>query len=99
MNDIALSSNLFKYITYADDTKLHSILNSFEGSDIRLQSNNINIEFNKISNWLKANKRSLNVKKTKFMTCHIPQKKIEILLLKIDEANIDCVSDFIFEGY
>ena len=29
-------------LTYADDTNLNSTLNSFEGSDIRLQSNNVN---------------------------------------------------------
>ena len=94
INDIALSSNLFEFITYADDTTLTSTLNSFEDSDIRLESNNVNKELNKISNWLKANKLSLNVKKTKFMIFHMPQNKIEeIPLLQIDEANIDCVSD------
>ena len=76
INDIALSSNLFKFITYTDDTTLTSTLNSFEGSNIQLQSNNVNKELNKISNWLKANKLSLNVKKTKFMIFHLPQKKI-----------------------
>ena len=91
INDIALSSNLLKFITYADD--INTTLNSFEGSDIRLQSNNVNKELNKISNWLKANKLLLNVKKTKFMIFHMPQKTIEIPLLQIDGANIDCVSD------
>ena len=75
INDIALSCNLFKFKTYADDTTLHSALNTFEGSDIRLQSNNVNVELDKISNMLKANKLSLNVKKTKFMIFHMPQKK------------------------
>ena len=90
INDIALSSNLFKFINYADDTTRTSTLNSFECSDIR---NNVNKELNKISNWLKANKLSLNVKKTKFMIFHMPQKKTEIPLLQINGANIDCVSD------
>ena len=42
--------------------------------------------------WLKANKLSLNVKKTKFMIFHIPQKKIESPVLQIVGINIECVN-------
>ena len=62
INDIALSSDLFEFITYADDNTLTSPLNNVDGPDGRIKSNSINIEFHKISNWLKSNKLSLNVK-------------------------------------
>ncbi len=63
-----------------------------------MQSENINKELTKISNWLKANKLSLNANKTKFMILHMPQKKIEYPVLQIDGAHIECVNDFNFLG-
>ena len=63
-----------------------------------MRSENINKELTKISNWLKANKLSLNAKKTKFMIFHMPQKKIEYPVLQIDGAYIECVNDFNFLG-
>ena len=58
----------------------------------------LNNELNKINNWLKANKLSLNVKKTKFMIFRKPQKKVEIPVLHIGGENIDCVNNFNFLG-
>ena len=63
------------------------------------QSQNINNELAKICKWLKANKFSLNVKKTKFMIFHMPQKKIESPVLQIDGANIACVNGYNFFRY
>ena len=81
----ALSRDLFECIAYADDTTITSTLNNFDGPCGRIKSNNINIELNNISNWLKANTLSLNIKKTKSMTFHMTQKKVEIPLLQIDK--------------
>ena len=63
INDIALSSDMFQFIMYADDTTITSTLNIFKDQGGRIQNNKINNELNKINNWLKANKLSLNVKK------------------------------------
>ena len=60
-NDIALSSDMFQFVTYADDTTITSTLNTFKDQGGRIQNNKINNELNKINNWLKANKLSLNV--------------------------------------
>ena len=98
INDIALSSDMFKFITYADDTTITSTLNIFKDQGGRIQNNKINNELNKINNWLKANKLSLNVKKTKFMIFRKPQKKVEIPVLHIGGENIDCVNNFNFLG-
>ena len=89
LNDNVHSNNLFTCICYADDTTLTSKLNILDGSVIQSQSNNVNNELTKISNWLKVNKRSINDRKIKFMTFHMPQTKTEIPLLKINrEINI-----------
>ena len=92
INDIALSSDLFKFIIYVDDTTLSSTLNKFQYMDGQSQSQNINNELIKICNWLKANKLSLNVKTTKFMIFHMPQKKRKSPVLQIDWTNIECVN-------
>ena len=70
INDIAQSSAYFKCITYADDTTLNGII--AEQIDI----DNIEMELKNITEWLKMNKLSLNVKKPKAMLFHMPQKKI-----------------------
>ena len=95
INDIALSSDMFQFITYADDTTITSTLNIFKDQGGRIQNNKINNELNKINNWLKANKLSL---KTKFMIFRKPQKKVEIPVLHIGGENIDCVNNFNFLG-
>ena len=52
---------MFQFITYADDTTITSTLNIFKDQGGRIQKNKINNELNKINNWLKANKLSLNL--------------------------------------
>ena len=52
---------MLQFITYADDTTITSTLNIFKDQGGRIQNNKINNELNKINNWLKANKLSLNV--------------------------------------
>ena len=60
INDIVLSSNVFKFNLFADDTSLfYSNENNTEATRI------INIELVKISQWLAANKLSLNIGKSK----------------------------------
>ena len=61
-------------------------------------SSHINKELENISKWLILNKLSLNIKKSKFMVFHMPQKKIIYPTLFIDNVNIDCVDEFNFLG-
>ena len=82
INDIALSSDIFQFVTYADDITITSTLNTFKDQVGRIQNNKINNELNKLSQ---------NVKKTKFMIFRKPQKKVEIPVLHIGGENIDCV--------
>ena len=94
-NDLSLSSKLFEFITYADDTTLSGLLSGkFTDNDIQ----HINSELDNISNWLKINKLSLNVQKTKMMIFHEYQRKVKTPKLKICESEITCVDSFDFLG-
>ena len=86
MNDISKASEIFDFISYADDTTLSSQIHCFgDANDNDNISKNLSSELNKIIEWLKINKLSLNIKKSKFMIFHTPQKKCQnqTLLLKI----------------
>ena len=72
LNDITNASKLCEYILYADDSTLSSTLDS---SNMQLANfNNINVELQKISEWLEVNKLPLNVNKSKYMIFHHPKK-------------------------
>ena len=51
-----------------------------------------------MSRWLNLNKLSLNVKKTKAMAFHMPQKKIIHPNIQINGSNIEFVDNFVFLG-
>ena len=70
-NDLCNASKLFKMIIYADDTTLYSTLDVFANCI----SKNLNLELTKAADWLKLNKLSFNLKKSKFMVFHMPKKK------------------------
>ncbi len=53
-------SKIFYFIFYADDTNLSITLSCFK--NINTINGNINDEVNMISEWLKLNKLSLNIK-------------------------------------
>ena len=95
INDIIFSSDIFKFIMYADDTTLFtSIKNSNEDN---VQIHLINKGLSKISDWLLANKLSLNAAKTKFMVFNMPQKN-NIPALHLANSQIECVDSFNFLG-
>ena len=62
INDIVYTSNVLKYVMFADDTNLF-----LSNPVLRDLINNVNQELIKVSNWLKLNKLSLNIKK--LITC------------------------------
>ena len=84
---------------YADDTTLYSNINSpNENNIIRLTETKINTELAKINEWLKINKLSLNLKKSKYMFLKKTSTKNINLTLKIDQVVIDRVEYFNFLG-
>ena len=99
MNDIEGVSHLFNAILYADDTTLSSTLTAFNINPREyLNGEAINNELEKINLWLKLNKLSLNVEKSKFVIFHMPQKIIPPLKISIDGIEIQRVENFNFLG-
>ena len=94
INDMVNASDAFQLIMYADDSNLSSTLKSFG----REKNSHINSELDKISEWLKVNELSLNIKKTKFMVFYMPQKRIIIPKLRIEGTQIECVDNFNYLG-
>ena len=62
INDIIQCSDILKIILFADDTNLF-----YHNSDICQLEYVMNNELEKLSNWFRANKLSLNALKTNFM--------------------------------
>ena len=58
---------------YADDTTLFCDINSIPDVE-----HSLNAELSKITDWLAANKLSLNANKTKFMVFHSDKKNSSI---------------------
>ena len=92
INDLPSVSTLFNMLMYADDTTLFCNLNQ------NTNEHEINVEINKISDWLASNKLSLNVKKTKFMVFHTIQRNVNYPNLMINNTEIERVSQFNFLG-
>ena len=61
-NDLIKSSNIFNYLMYADDTTLYFNLEDIDSVNL---NENINTHLEKINVWLKLNKLTINVSKTK----------------------------------
>ena len=98
MNDINKASSILRLLIYADDTTLYSTIFDFKSRDTKIISSLINVELDKINEWLIANKLSLNVKKSKFMLFHMPQKSIQKPKLNIGKSLLECVDCFNFLG-
>ena len=91
-NDLPLVSHIFDMLMYADDTTLYCNINQ------TITAETINKELIKISQWLGANKLSLNVAKTKFMVFHASKKSVIYPELQINGNNIERVTQFNFLG-
>ena len=89
INDIVNSSNLFKFTLFADDTSLYySCKNTNKLEEI------INIELSKISDWLSANRLSLNVGKSNLLYFTNKNrsnlKDMKIMINKETLKEVDC---------
>ena len=97
VNDIVNSSNIFQFISYADDITLLGNLHNFYNKS-KISSTNINNELKKVNNWLNSNKLSINISKSKFMVFCKRKKNILLPELKIDNIIIEHVNSFNFLG-
>ena len=97
VNDMTSATRAFHPIIYADDTTLAASLNSFVAG-IEEPEVYLNDELQKVSNWMKANKLSINKRKTKAMVFHTPQRRILHPSIRIDNTDIEYVTQFNFLG-
>ena len=70
-NDLLNMSKILKFILFADDTNLF-----YSNNDLEQLLNIVNHELNILSDWFKANRLSLNVKKTNFILFGNKSKKL-----------------------
>ena len=76
-------SNTLEMLMYADDTTLYCNLDQNSTSD------SLNNELKFITNWLDAYKLSLYIGKTKYMIYHNINKKVNYLVLTINNVEIE----------
>ena len=72
INDFRNCCRAFNFHIFADDTNLF-----YSNSSLSELEETINYNLTLVSNWLKANKLSLNIDKTNFNIFHPPQKVIK----------------------
>ena len=85
INDINNASNLLNLILFADDTNVF-----MSHKDLNYLSDMLNLEMDKLSIWFKANRLSLNLKKTKFVVFK-PRQKHSICNIQISIDNQNTV--------
>ena len=88
ITDLITASDKLNYLMYADDTTIYF---NFEDFDFENTEKHINAELEKVNTWLKLNKLSLNVQKTKLMVFHRKQKKVSEVNVAIDNTVIERV--------
>ena len=98
INDIKHTSKNFKILTYADDTTLMRTLNKKELKIIGELTKKINLELDKIMEWLQLNKSSLNIAKSKFIIFHMAQYQVHPPTLQINNIQIEHITSFNFLG-
>ena len=91
INDYAHSSNVFKFLMYADGTTLYCNLNDIEEEG----SISLDNELNYIADWLAFIKFSLNVAKTKFNVFHSKRKHIKYPSISINNMAVERVYNFL----
>ena len=93
INDIIKCSSKLKFHIFADDASL--LLSNESTENIEKEFNR---ELNNIKEWLNANKLTLNVDKTVFITFSPPQRKYSKICLKIGKKRIKEVNETKYLG-
>ena len=96
INDLPNSSKLFNFLMYADDTTLYCCLEDITSKNT---AHTLNIELEGVHSWLKSNRLTLNVNKTKYML--FSKRKHNLpgeINLRINNNDIQSVTEFNFLG-
>ena len=84
INDIAESSKILKFYVFADDTTVF-----YSDKTNPNTANLLNEELSKVSDWLAANKLSLNVKKSNFLHFHQGKERKTTLNLTLNGTVVE----------
>ena len=88
INDIYTTSSKFKFHLFADDTNL-----LYADKNLKYLETILNSELVKVSDWLHANKLTLNTKKSNYVIFHPYQKTINNQVqLKLFDSNTNSVA-------
>ena len=94
INDLCNVSKVVDFILFADDTNKF-----FSHKDFNLLSETLNSEMCKLTQWCRANKLSINFKKSNFMVFRPRQRRQTLdLSIQLDNNKIDCVKETVFLG-
>ena len=93
INDMPKCSNILEFHLFADDTNL--FLNN---PNILNLETILNVELEMGSQWLYANKLSLNIEKTSFVVFHSPQRIAHKLNLSISSMSMKSVNQVKYLG-
>ena len=74
VNDICLSSKTLKFYLFADDTNI-----LLSNKNLKSLENTMNIELNRVYQWLTSNKLTLNLKKSNFVNFLPYQKRLPFI--------------------
>ena len=91
INDLPEATSLFVKL-YADDTFLCA-----QNSDLKMLENEVNIELEKVYKWLRANKLTLNISKSKFMLI-TKKRNITPLAIYINNTTLEQCESYKYLG-
>ncbi len=97
-NDICHSSKLFVFVIYADDTTLSTTTEMVIRNSLDLTDTIINKELSLVNTWLKLNKLTLIIKKSKYIVFHRKHKRVQNVTLTIDNTIIERFPELNFLG-
>ena len=94
INDLCNVSKVVDFILFADDTNIF-----FSHKDFNLLPGILNSEMLKLTHWCRANKLSINFKKSNFMVFRPPQRRQTLdISMQIDNNAIKRVKETVFLG-
>ena len=91
INDLPSATNLFVKL-YADDTFLCA-----QNKDMQLLENEVNLELNKVYDWMCSNKLTLNILKSKYMII-TKKRKIENISVQINSVELEQCNSYKYLG-
>lgn len=93
INDLIYSTNLLNFILFADDTTIY-----YSEQNLQTLERNVNQELMGVSNWLIANRLTLNTKKTNYMLFAGNKTINHNIVIKLGSCKIERVSSIKFLG-